>query len=110
VAVHFPQGGEKLQEAFYIFQELGEKYGATPLLLNGQAAALIQQGKYEDADGPLQRALEKDPNSPETLINCIAVAQGTGKPQEVHTRSPALAQGVSCSAELVMCLPALRPG
>ena len=79
-------GGEKLQEAFYIYQELAEKYVGTTLLLNGQAAALIAQGKYDEADTCLQAALERDPNDVETLVNCIPVTQGMGKGPEVVQR------------------------
>ncbi|KAJ8030032.1 Coatomer subunit epsilon [Holothuria leucospilota] len=79
-------GGEKLQDAYYIFQELADKNNSTPLLLNGQASAYIQQGKLEDAEGVLQEALDKDSNCPETLINFIVLSQHLGKAPEVSNR------------------------
>lgn len=72
-----------MQDAFYTFQEISEKYGATPLLLNGQAAAHIQQGRYLDAEDVLKTALEKDPNNPETLINLVAASTYLGKAPDV---------------------------
>ncbi|KAK9874887.1 hypothetical protein WA026_005699 [Henosepilachna vigintioctopunctata] len=79
-------GGEKLQDAYYIYQELVDKYGSTPNLLNGQAVTFLGRAQYEEAEAVLQEALDKDPNYYDTLINMIVLHRHNGKSTEVANR------------------------
>lgn len=93
------QGKEKLKDAFYIFQEMMDKYGSSVLLLVGQSSVLIMQEKFDEAEKLLlvsytfwlltvlyclQSAQEKDPNSAEVLANLIVVSEFLGKGDEVR--------------------------
>jgi len=79
-------GGDKIQEAYYIYQEMIDKLGATSMLLNGQAVTFLAQGKYSEAESALNEAMEKDPNNADTLVNMIVLSQHQGKAPEVSNR------------------------
>ena len=46
-------GGAKVQEAFYIFQELGDKFVWTAKLHGGLSACQMRMGRWEDAESEL---------------------------------------------------------
>jgi len=84
--VNMHLGGDKISDAFYTFQELADKYSETPLLLNGMAACQMHQGKHEEAEKYLLKALTKNNSDPLTLQNLIVCAQHTRKAPEVVNR------------------------
>ena len=73
-------GGLKVQEAFYVFQELGDKFEWTARLYNGSAACNMVMGRFEEAEKDLMEALSKDSKDPETLANLVTVNLHLGKP------------------------------
>lgn len=78
--------GDKLQDAFYTFQEQADKNSATSSLLNSQALCQINQGKYDEAENLLKEALDKDSNNPDAMVNTIVLNSQLGKPIEVSNR------------------------
>ena len=76
----------KAQEAGYIYEELGDKYGSSALLLNCQAVSKMHQQMFNEAEQLLIDALSKSPNNPETLANLIVVGQHLQKDNEITKR------------------------
>jgi coatomer subunit epsilon len=81
-----PQGGAKVQEAAYIYDELIDKYGASPSLLNGLAVAKMHQNEWDEAEASLKEAITKSPSDPDTLANIITVSYHLQRPQDVINR------------------------
>ncbi|KAL6057936.1 Coatomer subunit epsilon, variant 2 [Balamuthia mandrillaris] len=83
-------GGDKYEEAFFIFNELCEKWNATPLLLNGMAvcnlSTIEKKDSAQNAERHLLEALEKNPNEVDTLINLITLYQHVPKSNDVVNR------------------------
>jgi len=74
---------EKMEEALVIYTELIQKWGATPLLLNGLAVChlkkLYSKNETKLSEKELLLALEKDSNDANTLANLIVTQLLLGK-------------------------------
>eukprot|EP00735_Rhodelphis_limneticus_P011459 TRINITY_DN4554_c0_g1::TRINITY_DN4554_c0_g1_i1::g.23298::m.23298 TRINITY_DN4554_c0_g1::TRINITY_DN4554_c0_g1_i1::g.23298 ORF type:complete len:316 (-),score=70.38,sp/Q5ZIK9/COPE_CHICK/40.34/5e-64,Coatomer_E/PF04733.9/1.8e-78,TPR_19/PF14559.1/7.8e+03,TPR_19/PF14559.1/0.16,TPR_19/PF14559.1/5.9e-05,TPR_16/PF13432.1/5.4e+03,TPR_16/PF13432.1/2.1,TPR_16/PF13432.1/0.15,TPR_14/PF13428.1/3.5e+03,TPR_14/PF13428.1/6.6e+03,TPR_14/PF13428.1/18,TPR_14/PF13428.1/1.1e+03,TPR_14/PF13428.1/0.065,TPR_11/PF13414.1/1 len=80
--VNIRQGGEKVQSAHNILQELSQRFGETVRLLNGMAACQLALGHWAEAEGLLMNSLKKNANDPDTLVNLICCLQHNAKPVE----------------------------
>lgn len=78
--------GDKLQDAYFTFQEMADKNTGTSALLNSQALCQINQGKYDEAESLLKEALDRDSNNPDAMVNMIVLNQHLGKPIEMSNR------------------------
>lgn len=79
VWVNLVMGGEYMKEAYYICEELSQKFAPTPLLLNTMAVSEIKQGNYEEAEQLLQQVQEADTDQAEAVANMVVVAQMTDR-------------------------------
>mmetsp|Transcript_11992 Transcript_11992/g.20422 ORF Transcript_11992/g.20422 Transcript_11992/m.20422 type:complete len:294 (+) Transcript_11992:418-1299(+) len=105
--IHLASGGEKYQEAAYIYQEQIDKTIASALLLNGLAASYMQMKKFGEAEKYLEEALQKSPQDVDVLINSISCAVNLRKPIKPFLSAlrgaapshPLLSQLDACKAE-----------
>jgi coatomer protein complex subunit epsilon len=84
--VYAALNGDKVQEAFFIFKELADKYGASSMLLNGQAVCNIIVKKFEEAERLLLEALDRNSKDPDTIANLIVCYLHLRKPAEIVNR------------------------
>lgn len=73
-------GGQKVQDAQYIYQELGDRNNWTTRLFNGSAVCHMRMGNFEDAERELVEAINKDPKDADTLANLVTCCVHLGKP------------------------------
>jgi len=73
-------GGDKYQQAYYVYEELAQAAtSSSTLTLVGQAVAELHLGRLEEAEVALQQALEKNPQHAEALANTIVLCTLAGK-------------------------------
>lgn len=74
------QGGEKYQQAFYVYEEMAQapSTSATKSLV-GQAVAELHLGRLPEAEAALQQAMQKDSRDAEAIVNTIVLSVLSGK-------------------------------
>jgi tetratricopeptide (TPR) repeat protein len=81
VYIALATGSSMAAEANHTLNQLSEQYGPSPLLLNLTACALMQSGKYAEAESKLQQARDEfSSSSADTLVNTIVALQYQSKP------------------------------
>jgi coatomer protein complex subunit epsilon len=75
-----------VQEAAYIYDELIDKYGSSPMLLNGLAVSKMHQTQWDEAESALKEAITKSPSDPDTLANIITVSLHLQRSPDVINR------------------------
>jgi len=80
-------GGEKYQQAFYVFEELAQAPSTSAVKSYvGQAVAELHLGRLPEAEAALQQAMEKDPKDAEAIANSIVLGVLNGKDISELTR------------------------
>ncbi|KLO95542.1 coatomer epsilon subunit [Fusarium fujikuroi] len=67
-------GGEKYQQAFYVFEELAQAPSTSSVRsLVSQAVCELHLGRTEEAQAALEQALEKDANNADAIANLLVL-------------------------------------
>ncbi|KAK5657317.1 hypothetical protein OQA88_3381 [Cercophora sp. LCS_1] len=79
-------GGEKYQQAFYVFEELAQAPATSSVRsLVSQAVAELHLGRTEEAQSALEQAVAKEPQFAEAIANLLVLGVITGKPADVSS-------------------------
>jgi Flp pilus assembly protein TadD len=74
------KGGEKYQQAFYVFEELAQAPATSSIQsLISQAVAEVHLGRLDEAEAALKQAIAKDPKNAEAISNSIVLNVIQGK-------------------------------
>ncbi|RWA07982.1 hypothetical protein EKO27_g7128 [Xylaria grammica] len=73
-------GGEKYQQAFYVFEELAQAPATSSIVtLLSQAVCELHLGRVEEAQSALEQALQKQPDYADAIANLLVLTVITGK-------------------------------
>ncbi|KAI2640289.1 coatomer epsilon subunit-domain-containing protein [Xylaria nigripes] len=73
-------GGEKYQQAFYVFEELAQTPATSSIVtLVSQAVCELHLGRVEEAQAALELALQKQPEYADAIANLLVLKITTGK-------------------------------
>ncbi|KAI1641275.1 coatomer epsilon subunit-domain-containing protein [Biscogniauxia mediterranea] len=81
-------GGEKYQQAFYVFEELAQAPSTSSILsLVSQAVCELHLGRVEEAQSALEQAVQKQPDYAEAIANLLVLTVVVGKDPTELTNS-----------------------
>ncbi|KAL1891501.1 hypothetical protein Sste5346_007592 [Sporothrix stenoceras] len=73
-------GGERYQQAFYVFEELAQAPASSSArTLVAQAVSELHLGRTEEAEAVLEQAIKADPESADAIANLLVLSVLTGK-------------------------------
>ncbi|KKA30643.1 hypothetical protein TD95_004214 [Thielaviopsis punctulata] len=73
-------GGERYQQAFYVYEELAQAPSTSSVRsLVSQAVAELHLGRLEESQAALEEALAKEPSYPEAIANLLVLTAVAGK-------------------------------
>lgn len=95
------QGGDKYQQAYYVFEELAQAPSTqSPGSLVAQAVSETHLGRYPEAEVALQQALALDGSNADALANQAVLNTILGKSEEAEAAIAKL-KGVDGSHPLI---------